>query len=244
MNVIEAVRSFQFFAPSVYSIPDLLPESYRFKVRNKQPLDAQDIDGIKHMPCYQLMTSYFGMKYFHAKPQLQEEMLRELVTTCYGEDGYGRSSDAMGRYVNEHAFEGSPVLPTKLGVAYIGPVAALDVIAQASKRIQSEGYRPVLVAYTGLVALKEVVDRMQEGGRGYIVIPEQERSGIVRTYRIEREGVLFRVGQVRREMVVEDQPLAFVDNTKKTGATLRKVYDGLTDGRPELLGQSREVILF
>lgn len=201
---------------------DILPESLRYKMKYGQNLDASDTLSLAHDTNYNILAPYFALKMLHNSPDIQKEMVNELVTALSNNDKLHDDIRRIFNGLSDSQIE--TVHPNKLSrVSLWSP----SLIRKRSEEIINEVHNnqeiPVLIGYSGFLALEASIKNMFVGNTTLLVIPSKINSDQTVGFSLNKNYQGITVKSLEPKDLQEPTQITLIDDAMNTGKTFNQV---------------------
>lgn len=201
---------------------EILPENLRYKMKYGQHIDHKDTASLAHHHSYSILAPYFALKMYDKDPGRQKDLLASIV------ESFSRSitissaiNDAFKGKTTEHY---ETVHPNKLSrVALWSPSLIRERANQVIHHAIAQEEVPVIIGYSGFLALEAAVRHLFEGQSSLVVLPQKIGLDSPVGYKISRNDQGLTTDFLTDEDTATSSKVALIDDAMKTGATSDKV---------------------
>ncbi len=167
-----SVRSI-FYRNPPYRPVGVLNEHLSYMRKYMDQIGISEVLSIIQTPGWELMAPYFGTKLLDNNPEAQRRIL-EGITNSYIEPNGSSTTQVVSDFLKQPGLAISGVSPEKLSrVATWGPELVSERAEAVAQDVKDRQETPVVIAYSGLYALKPLVQEMEQGDSSYVVVPDK-----------------------------------------------------------------------
>lgn len=186
------------------------------------PLDHTDAVTLAHDSQFDILAPYVALKLFDTQPEAQKEVLQEVVTALTRGQRMAETLTALFRGVSPETY--TAVDPNKLSrVSLWSPAVIRSSAQEVMHQTQQNHETPVLIGYSGLLALETAIKKLFEGKPAMVVLPNkissQQPIGYLLRKNQDSTSVEYLLDQHRKDQA----KVALIDDTVNTGATFKRV---------------------
>lgn len=183
---------------------------------------------------YNLLAPYYALKLLDAQPFSQRQLLQQITGIFSAKGTYADASGAIDQFFATEVIPIEvPINPNKLRQIMIGsPEYVKESAAKVANEVAQRGEIPVVVAYAGFVALRDVVCALGPEQIALIVFPDKIESDGEVGYKLTRVAGTVRVDILNDTRIPNGETYALIDNTTFTGQTFDKVTRYIHDRNP------------
>lgn len=202
---------------------EILNEQLQYIRKYKEKIGKDDVLTIINTPHYELLAPYFGLKLFDGNHQAQRELLKVIANTLKSASDYQPVKERVSEFLHK-GYQVSEVSPNKLSrVALWGPSHVQRRAEEVVHEVEERREVPAVIAYSGLFALKPVIQSMNPGDKSYIVFPNAIETEELPGYVMVATPEEIIVQDATKQDLLGESRVALIDDTTHTGETLQQV---------------------
>lgn len=221
-------ENFMFGAQTKQPLEVMASNTLREAVKYGTPFDKKHISELAKDSAYRIAVPYFAIKYLDGYPDIQRDMLSQIITNYRSNPSADTISTTAIMYLQGLPGDiGTDVKPDKLSRLQLWTPSlvhqqAEHVIADAIAKEET----PALIAYSGLFALEEALKHVDEVRHLYILFPKYDNQSLGFKVAIEENTV--KVESTTAEDINREEIIALIDDAIYSGKTAEDIQRRFT----------------
>lgn len=200
--------------PAVYILPEHL------RSLSKQNVDTEQIITIAETPSFESYGFSLALKSLQSNKVAQRDLLSQVLLQ---DPSLATVSTVLKDFFTMHKGLAAPISAEKLKkLQFWDPHEFAVKAREVAAEVAEKGEVPILIAYSGLLALPAVLAQLKDGQSLYIVDPNILEDASV-GFKVSKSTDTFTIDDASKTELARLKNVALIDDTSHKGVTLMKV---------------------